>query len=65
MAKKQKRQQMPEQIYIYVADRIGVDGETIYGVALTLEEIPEDAPAVVGVYERVREAKLIITRDLA
>lgn len=57
-----KKKQMPEQLYVYVADagRAGV----IYGCAETLEDIPEDT-AIVGVYERVREAKMIVTRDLA
>ena len=58
-----KKKQMPEQIYIYVSD-IDRDGEAIYGAVKTLEEVPEDAGMVVGVYERVRESKLVVTRDL-
>jgi len=56
-----KKKQMPEQMYVYVADadKNGV----IYGCAPTLEELPEEA-VIVGVYERVREAKLVVTRDL-
>ncbi len=57
-----KKQQMPEQLYVYVADA-GRDG-LLYGCAETLEEVPEDV-SIVGIYERIREAKLIITRDLA
>jgi hypothetical protein len=57
-----KKQQMPEQLYVYVADA-GRDG-LIYGCTVTLEEVPEDT-VIVGVYERVREAKLVVTRDLA
>jgi hypothetical protein len=56
-----KKKQLPEQIYIYAADV--VDGVTFYGAAQILEEIPDDTN-VVGVYERVREARLVITRDL-
>lgn len=58
MAKKNK---MPEQLYVYVADA-GRDG-VIYGCATTLEEVPEDV-SVVGVYELARQAKMIVTRDL-
>ncbi len=57
-----KKKQMPEQLYVYVVDA-GRDG-VIYGCVTTLEEVPEDV-TVVGVYERVREAKMIVTRDLA
>jgi len=56
-----KKKQMPEMLYVYVYDA-GRDG-VIYACVQTLEEVPEDT-AIVGVYERVREAKLIVTRDL-
>ncbi len=58
-----KKKQLPEQLYIYIAD-VDRDGVVIYGVAQTLEEVPEDSGHLVGVYERVREAKLVVTRDL-
>ena len=56
-----KKKQMPEQIYVYVADA-GRDG-VIYGCAETLEEVPDDV-VIVGIYDRVREARMVVTCDL-
>lgn len=58
-----KKKPMPKQIYIYVSD--WVDREPVYAVARSLEEVPEDVHPIIGVYELVREARMIVTRDLA
>lgn len=58
-----KKKRMPEQLYIYVTDVLK-DGTILYGAAATLDEVPEEAAELIGVYEHIREAKLVVTRDL-
>jgi hypothetical protein len=59
---KSKKKQMPEQLYVYLSDILN-DGTKVYGAAQDLGEVRDDAD-IVGVYELVREAKLVITRGL-